>query len=272
MCQDNCNNRIFIPDTKIDIDDDLIIDALYPILVEKHKLGDVISYTISTDIASPTNGIDGKDGDNGLNGKDGTSSSITIGQVISGSNAQVTNTGTTNDVVLNFVLPKGDKGDNIKGDAGKDGLNGSKGDKGDPGNDGKDGLTKGISNYLFAGGGSFTSYSPMGNFTQGTYIDTTSSSLKKIRVSAWVSVANMQNWTTLKLLSSNIPSYNSGNTISQRTKHSEGQGYVGQYEIKAYIETTDRYIGFTFADNVGGTYSSDGCQYGDYGLEIFILV
>lgn len=55
-------------------------------------------------------------------GTPGEAASITIGTVQAGPTAQVTNTGTPNDAVLNFTLPQGPKGD--------------KGDDGDPGEDG----------------------------------------------------------------------------------------------------------------------------------------
>lgn len=110
----------------------------------------------------------------------------------------------------------------------------------------------------------------MGTFTQGQLVDTGDDTIKKLRIRAWVTVANMKNWTTLRLTRSTTSIYN-GSIIAQRIKHSEGELYVGQYEIVAYIETSDRYIGFTFGDNVGGNYSSDGEQYGDYGIEVFIL-
>ena len=53
---------------------------------------------------------------------------INIGTVTEGETAMVSNSGTDTDVVLNFVLPKGDKGD-----AGSQGPQGDPGPKGDPG-------------------------------------------------------------------------------------------------------------------------------------------
>lgn len=73
----------------------------------------------------------------GLNGKDST---ISIGSVTSGPSAQVTNSGTSNDAIFNFVLPQGEKGDvgiqGLKGDKGDSGPPGPKGDPGDPGESG----------------------------------------------------------------------------------------------------------------------------------------
>ena len=74
--------------------------------------------------AGPKNRV-GPQGEPGQNGIDGVNPTIKIGEVRSGSRAQVWNTGTEQDVVLNFILPKGDKGD--KGQPGKDGRNGSGG-------------------------------------------------------------------------------------------------------------------------------------------------
>lgn len=53
---------------------------------------------------------------------------INIGTVTEGETAMVSNSGTDTDVVLNFVLPKGDKGD-----TGSQGPQGDPGPKGDPG-------------------------------------------------------------------------------------------------------------------------------------------
>ena len=67
----------------------------------------------------------------------GTSATIRVGRVTTGTTASVTNSGTTNAAVLDFVLQKGDKGDpgatGAKGDKGDIGAAGAKGDKGDPG-------------------------------------------------------------------------------------------------------------------------------------------
>lgn len=56
-----------------------------------------------------------------------------------GSNAVVTNTGTSTDAVLNFGIPKGEKGD--KGDKGDTGAQGEQGPKGDTGAQGPQGPT-----------------------------------------------------------------------------------------------------------------------------------
>ena len=56
----------------------------------------------------------GADGTNGTDGADGTAATITVGEVTTGepgTSVSVTNSGTTNAAVLNFVIPKGATGD-----------------------------------------------------------------------------------------------------------------------------------------------------------------
>lgn len=68
-------------------------------------------------------GKDGADGSPGAAGKDGESATIRVGTVstgAAGSSAQVTNSGTENAAVLNFVIPRGTDGE--PGTAGKDGA------------------------------------------------------------------------------------------------------------------------------------------------------
>lgn len=68
-------------------------------------------------------GKDGKDGKDGVDGQQGpkgdTALSVTVGTVSEGTTASVTNSGTNKDLVLNFVIPKGEKGE--KGPKGADG-------------------------------------------------------------------------------------------------------------------------------------------------------
>ena len=67
----------------------------------------------------------------GIDGKDGRSSTISIGRVEKGTEAQVINTGNKFDAVLNFVIPKGDKGDQgIQGETGPIGPQGEQGPQG----------------------------------------------------------------------------------------------------------------------------------------------
>jgi hypothetical protein len=272
MCNTNClcetcsNVRIFIPEApELEVDKYINVEGVTPIKVTRSKLADVTTYTIEAEYEAGNNGTNGEDGKDGKDGKDGVTPVIEIGKVESGTDAQVTNTGTPSHAVLNFVLPKG-----LKGDTGDDGPKGDTGDKGQDGNNGKDGITKGIKSYFIANGGTYEGYNPVGNFTQGAYVDLGDSTFKKLRIRAWVTLANMQNWSTLRLTRSDTPTY-SGSLICQRIKHSEARLYVGQYEISGYIETTDRYIGFTFSDTPGGNYNSDGEQYGDFAIEVFVL-
>ena len=53
-------------------------------------------------------GVKGEKGDPGT---PGTAATITVGTVTSGTTAKVTNRGTANAAIFDFVLPKGDKGD-----------------------------------------------------------------------------------------------------------------------------------------------------------------
>ena len=76
---------------------------------------------------------------------EGNTVSVAVQNTITGeagTQASVTNAGTTTNVKLVFTIPKGDKGDTgakgekgDKGDTGKQGIQGEKGEKGDPGED-----------------------------------------------------------------------------------------------------------------------------------------
>ncbi|MBE5917536.1 MAG: collagen-like protein [Pseudobutyrivibrio ruminis] len=68
-------------------------------------------------------GNQGVQGVPGPRGANGTAATIRIGSVTSGESPSVTNSGTSQDAILNFILAKGDKGD--KGEKGNDGQNGS---------------------------------------------------------------------------------------------------------------------------------------------------
>ena len=85
-------------------------------------------------------GPQGEQGPTGPAGANGKSPTVTIGttSVASDENpAKVTNSGTDTDVVLDFVLPKGQQGP--QGEVGPQGLQGPKGDKGDTGPQGPQG-------------------------------------------------------------------------------------------------------------------------------------
>lgn len=94
-------------------------------------------------IVIPVEVIGGK-GDKGDKGD--TALSVTVGSVTTGdagTTASVVNSGTNEDLILDFTIPKGDKGaKGAKGDKGETGPQGPQGDtgpqgeKGDTGNDG----------------------------------------------------------------------------------------------------------------------------------------
>ena len=83
-------------------------------------------------------GATGPQGEKGDKGD--TALSVSVGSVTTGeagTNASVTNSGTTTDLILDFIIPKGEKGD--KGDKGETGPQGEKGEKGDTGPQGEKG-------------------------------------------------------------------------------------------------------------------------------------
>jgi hypothetical protein len=171
----------------------------------------------------------------GTTGLQGTAATIRIGSVTVGSPTSVTNSGTNQDVVLNFTLEKGQSG-----------------------------VTQGLQKYFLTAGGGPT-FINMSNFAQGTYIDTGNNEPKKMRVKGWVSVYMDNYWVTLKLTRSNNPEFNGG-LILQRNYHVEDRGKAMQFEINGYVESSERYIGLTFSNSISG-----GQSYADYGLEVFIL-
>lgn len=70
----------------------------------------------------------------------GLAATIAVGQVISGDTASVTNVGTAQNALFNFVLPRGAQGpQGEKGDTGDTGPQGPKGEKGDTGDTGPQG-------------------------------------------------------------------------------------------------------------------------------------
>ncbi len=74
----------------------------------------------------------GPQGPKGNAGSDGKSATITIGNVTTGEanmDASVTNSGTENAAIFNFIIPKG-----AKGDIGPQGQQGDRGEKGEQGN------------------------------------------------------------------------------------------------------------------------------------------
>lgn len=93
------------------------------------------------------NGQNGKDGVNGQNGQDGTTPNIQIGTVETlepNEHATVTRTGTDEEPLFNFGIPKGQQGEQgIQGIPGQDGQPGADGQPGQDGADGKDATING---------------------------------------------------------------------------------------------------------------------------------
>lgn len=70
----------------------------------------------------------------------GLAATIAVGQVVSGDTASVTNVGTAQNALFNFVLPRGAQGpQGEKGDTGDTGPQGPQGEKGDTGDTGPQG-------------------------------------------------------------------------------------------------------------------------------------
>ena len=71
-------------------------------------------YINGVDTGKPSRGVKGDAGEDGSDGQDGAAATVTVGTVTTGaegSQASVTNSGTANAAVLDFVIPKGDTGD-----------------------------------------------------------------------------------------------------------------------------------------------------------------
>lgn len=81
----------------------------------------VLSWTNNKGLTNPASvNLKGADGDQGPEGKAAT---VVVGTVQSGTEVSVTNSGTSTNAVLNFTLPKGDKGDpGSKGEPGSDAV------------------------------------------------------------------------------------------------------------------------------------------------------
>ena len=102
------------------------------------KGADAFSYI--TDLSGAT-GLKGDPGQDGAPGAAGSAATIVVGEVTTGeagTDASVTNSGTANAAIFDFVIPKGEKGD--KGDQGEQGPEGPQGPQGDPGATGADGV------------------------------------------------------------------------------------------------------------------------------------
>ena len=87
-------------------------------------------------------GVDGINGIDGQDGADGITPVLSIGTVVEGETASATLTGTTEQPVINLVLPRGPKGD-----VGEQGIQGPQGPQGPAG----DGVAKARTNILTKG-------------------------------------------------------------------------------------------------------------------------
>lgn len=94
-------------------------------------------------------GDTGDKGDKGDKGDTGNAATITIGTVstgIPGSNVSITNTGNSNDAILNFTIPRGNTGN--QGANGIDGIDGINGIDGVDGVDGINSFTNLTANFI----------------------------------------------------------------------------------------------------------------------------
>ena len=103
--------------------------------VEEGKLKWILTSGEPSEVPiSNLKGEKGEKGEKGDKGDTGKSATVKVGKVTTGnpgSKASITNKGTDTDVILDFVIPKGDTGP--QGSPGRDGLDGKTGEKGDPG-------------------------------------------------------------------------------------------------------------------------------------------
>lgn len=160
-----------------------------------------VNTAISTalDGFTPRDGIDGQDGINGL---DGVTPVISIGTVVEGETASATLTGTTEQPVINLVLPRGPKGD-----PGDQGIQGIQGPQGLPG---ESGVVKSRTNVLTKSlFGRYNTYNPNSNWTTNIVMEleadftslriaipnTHTAAVENVKVSVGVVAANVpQAW------------------------------------------------------------------------------
>ena len=98
--------------------------------IDSNTLVHFIVFRSVAAIAEDYDKLKGNKGDKGDKGDKGTAATISVGTTTTGAagtQASVTNAGTSSAAKFNFVIPKGDKGEQ-----GKQGIQGVKGDKGDP--------------------------------------------------------------------------------------------------------------------------------------------
>lgn len=120
--------------------------------------GNAPNQTLNLTIPKGDKGETGADGQNGQDGQDGAAATVTVGTVTTGeagSQAIVTNIGTSNAAILNFTIPRGDKGE--QGSQGIQGEQGIQGIQGVAGEDGLDALVYNgmmLANYAPSSSGS----------------------------------------------------------------------------------------------------------------------
>ena len=120
--------------------------------VDAQKIGTTDGSNVQAKINAVEQGLDGTvktvngvgpDKDGNVNVGGAATVTVDVGDTVTGepgSEASVTNSGTQQNVVLNFTIPRGAAGaQGPKGDAGADGAPGEQGPKGDPGPAGADG-------------------------------------------------------------------------------------------------------------------------------------
>lgn len=105
------------------------VDYEYPATV--NNSGTTSAAILDFNIPRGVPGQDGQDGQDGAPGADGQAATITVGSTTTGNagtNASVTNSGTSSAAVLDFVIPRGDTGaTGPQGPSGADGRDGSNG-------------------------------------------------------------------------------------------------------------------------------------------------
>ena len=154
---------------------------------------------VNTAISTALDGFTPRDGVNGV------TPVLSIGSVVEGETASATLTGTTEQPVINLVLPKGPKGD--KGDSGSQGVQGPQGPQGLPG---ESGVVKSRTNVLTKGlFGRYNTYNPNSNWTTNIVMEleadftslriaipnTHTAAVENVKVSVGVVAANVpQAW------------------------------------------------------------------------------
>ena len=107
--------------------------------------------TLNSAVENISAGPQGPQGEPGTPGAAGANASVTVGSTntgAAGSDAAVTNSGTAQNAIFNFTIPRGDTG--ATGAAGATGATGPKGDQGDRGPSGHGVIAGGSSGFVLA--------------------------------------------------------------------------------------------------------------------------